>query len=190
MSEGLYALSAEFASKEEIVEAARRTHKAGYRKVEAYSPFPIEEIPEALKRPGTAVPLITLLGGMVGGLGGFFMEWYSMAVDYPLNVGGRPYVSWPSFIPVTFELTILGAALSAVISMIALNRLPQPHHPVFNALHFERASQDRFFLFIEAADPIFELPKTRAFLQDLGPLRVEEAPWRENWRERCRCFFY
>ena len=177
MSDALYALSAEFSGKEEIVAAARRAHTAGYRKVEAYSPFPIEEMPEALGRSRTAVPLITLFGGMIWGLGGYFMQWYAMAIDYPLNIGGRPYHSWPAYIPITFEMTILGAALSAVISMMALNKLPEPHHPVFNAPNFDRASQDRFFLFIEAADPKFDLTQTRAFLAGLQPLQVGEVAW-------------
>jgi hypothetical protein len=172
----IYGLSAEFLEKEEIIEAARRAYAAGYRRMDAYTPIPIEELAPALGSTWTAVPIITLVGGMIWGLGGFFMEWYSMAIDYPLNVGGRPYVSWPSFIPVTFELTILGAALSAVISMIALNRLPQPHHSVFNALHFERASQDRFFLCIEAVDPKFDLAATRKFLEELEPVVVAEVP--------------
>ncbi|HWD18664.1 MAG TPA: DUF3341 domain-containing protein [Verrucomicrobiae bacterium] len=171
----IYGLSAEFSGKEEIVAAARRAHAAGYKNVEAYTPFPIEELPEALGLGRTLVPLITLLGGMAGGLGGFFMEWYAMDFDYPLNVGGRPYMSWPSFIPVTFELTILGAALAAVISMIALNRLPRLHHPIFGGPNFERASQDRFFLCIEAADPKFNLDGTKAFLTELHPLHVGEV---------------
>jgi hypothetical protein len=171
----IYGLSAEFREKEEILRATHRAYAEGYRRMDAYTPFPMEELPIALGRKGTAVPLITLIGGTIGGLGGFFMEWYAMGIGYPLNVGGRPYMSWPSFIPVTFELTILGAALSAVISMIALNKLPQPHHPIFNAANFERASQDRFFLCIEAADPKFDLLATRRFLQDLDPLNVAEV---------------
>jgi hypothetical protein len=171
----IYGLSAEFLEKEEIIEATQRAYAAGYRRMDAYTPIPIEELPIALGSKWTAVPIITLIGGMIWGLGGFFMEWYSMDIDYPLNIGGRPYMSWPSFIPVTFELTILGAALSAVISMIALNRLPQPHHPIFNALHFERASQDRFFLCIEAIDPKFDLAATRKFLEDLRPVAVAEV---------------
>ncbi|HEY3863500.1 MAG TPA: DUF3341 domain-containing protein [Verrucomicrobiae bacterium] len=176
MSDSLYCLAAEFAGKDELVEAARRARAAGYRRVEAYSPFPIEELPEALGRKRSLVPLITLLGGMTWGLGGYFMEWFSMGIGYPLNIGGRPYNSWPSFIPVTFEMTILGAALSALASMLILNRLPRLHHPVFNAPNFDRASQDRFFLCIEASDPIFDISKTRAFLSALRPLSVGEAP--------------
>jgi hypothetical protein len=175
MSASLYALTAEFAGEDEILAAARSARAAGYRKIEAYTPMPIEELPEALGRSRTAIPLITLIGGTIWGLGGYFMEWYAMAVDYPLNVGGRPYNSWPSFIPVTFEMTILGAALSALAGMLILNRLPRLHHPVFTAPNFERASQDRFFLCIEADDPNFDLQRTRAFLAGLRPLHVGEA---------------
>jgi len=171
----IYGLSAEFVEKEEILQAAHRAYAAGYRRMDAYTPFPIEELAPALGSTWTAVPIITLLGGTIWGLGGFFMEWYSMAIAYPLNVGGRPFMSWPAYIPVMFEMTILGAALSAVIAMIALNRLPQPYHPVFNAAHFERASQDRFFLCIEATDPKFDLERTRNFLQELRPVHVAEV---------------
>ena len=138
--------------------------------MDAYSPFPVEGLAEALGHEYSPVPLFTLLGGMVGGLGGYFMEWYSMARLYPLNVGGRPHNSWPNFIPVTFELTVLVAALSAFVSMLVLNRLPQPHHPVFNVPEFRRASIDRFFLCIEAEDPKFDLNRTRRFLEELSPL--------------------
>jgi len=171
----IYGLSAEFLEKEDILQAARRAYQEGYRRMDAYTPFPIEELAPALGSTWTAVPIITLVGGTIWGLGGFFMEWYSMAIDYPINVGGRPFMSWPSYIPVMFEMTILGAALSAVIAMIALNRLPQPYHSVFNAVHFERASQDRFFLCIEAVDPKFDLEATRKFLQDLRPVNVAEV---------------
>lgn len=179
MSEGrpppLYGLTAEFAEKEQIIDAARRAYAAGYRRMDTFTPYPIEEMPEALGRDGTAVPLITLIGATTFGLGGFFMEWISMGVLYPLNVGGRPYNSWPSFIPVTFEMTILGGALSALVAMLALNRLPQPHHPVFNAPNFERASQDRFFLCIESIDPKFDVTATKNFLLELKPLNVAEV---------------
>src|SRR6202043_3412038 len=147
-----------------LVDAARRARAEGYRVLEAYTPFPVHGLSEALGQRRTFVPLFVLIGGMVGGLGGYFMQWYSMAVDYPINIGGRPLHSWPSFIPITFELTILCAALSAIISMLALNRLPQPYHPVFNVPEFRRASLDRFFLCIESTDPKFNLTATRAFL--------------------------
>src|SRR2546423_4280409 len=143
--------------------------------MDAFSPFPVEGLAEALGHEYTAVPLITLLGGMAGGLGAYFMQWYSMGRLYPLNVGGRPLNSWPNFIPITFELTVLIAAFSALVTMLALNRLPQPHHPVFNAPEFRRASIDRFFLLIEAADPKFDREETWSFLERLKPLSMREV---------------
>ena len=130
---------------------------------------------EALRRKPSWVPLIVLLAGIAGGAGGYFMEWYAMAVDYPINVGGRPLNSWPAFVPITFELTVLSGALAAIVAMFALNRLPQPHHPVFNVPHFERASTDKFFLCIEARDPRFDLAATRAFLESLNPDAIAEV---------------
>lgn len=174
----LYGLMAEFEEHEQLVEAARRAYAGGYREMDAYSPFPVEGLAEALGREGSLVPLFTLLGGMAGGLGGYFMEWYSMARLYPFNVGGRPLNSWPNFIPVTFELTVLIASLSALTAMLMLNRLPCPYHPVFNVPEFERASIDRFFLCIEAEDPKFERDSTWKFLESLGPVKVSEV-WDE-----------
>jgi len=166
---------AEFEEHEQVLAAARRAYAAGYRRMDAYSPFPVEGLAEALGHEWTAVPLITLMGGMAGGLGGFFMQWYSMGRLYPLNVGGRPLNSWPNFIPVTFELTVLVASLCALISMLVLNRLPQPYHPVFNVPEFRRASIDRFFLCIEAADPKFDLQETWSFLETLEPCMLTEV---------------
>ena len=177
-SKSLYGFMAEFEEHEELLEAARRAYAAGYRRMDAFSPFPVEELAEALGHNYTPVPLITLLGGILGGLGGYFMEWYSMGRLYPLNVGGRPLNSWPNFIPIVFELTVLIAALSAFTAMLVLNRLPRLHHPVFNAPQFRRASIDRFFLCLEAADPIFESGHARMFLQELEPLSVSEV-WDE-----------
>ncbi len=171
----LYGLMAEFKEHEEVVEAAKHAYAAGYRRMDGYSPFPVEGLAEALGHESTAVPLFTLLGGILGGLGGYFMEWYAMGRLYPLNVGGRPLNSWPNFIPVTFELTILIASLSALLSMLILNRLPQLYHPVFNVPEFRRASIDRFFLCIEARDPTFDLLETRRFLEGLKPERVSEV---------------
>ena len=171
----LYGLMAEFEEHEELLRAARKAYAEGYRKMDAYSPFPVEELAEALGHEYTAVPLITLAGGIMGGLGGYFMEWYSMAKLYPLNVGGRPYNSWPNFIPVVFELTVLIASLSAFASVLILNKLPQPHHPVFNVPEFQRASIDRFFLCIEAEDPKFGIAESRKFLESLHPLTVTEV---------------
>lgn len=174
----LYGLMAEFEEHDQLIEAAKRAYTAGYREMDGYSPFPIEGLAEALGHEGSPVPLFTLLGGMAGGLGGYFMEWYSMARLYPINVGGRPHNSWPNFIPVTFELTVLIASLSALISMLVLNKLPQPHHPVFNVPEFRRASIDRFFLCIETEDPKFERSGTWKFLQNLSPVSVSEV-WDE-----------
>jgi hypothetical protein len=174
----LYGLIAEFQEHEQLVEATKRAYAGGYREMDAYSPFPVEGLAEALGREGSLVPLFTLIGGMLGGLGGYFMEWYSMARLYPLNVGGRPYNSWPNFIPVTFELTVLIASLSALVSMLVLNKLPQPNHPVFNVPDFERASVDRFFLCIQTDDPQFERAGTWRFLESLAPLKVQEV-WDE-----------
>jgi hypothetical protein len=171
----LYGLIAEFAEHEQLLEAARRTYAAGYRQIDAFSPFPIEGLAEALGHEYTPVPLIALLGGIAGGLGGYFMEWYSMARLYPLNVGGRPLNTWPNFIPVTFELTILIAALSAFTAVFVLSHLPRPHHPVFNVPEFRRASIDRFFLCIEAEDPKFEHEQTWKFLESLAAVAVEEV---------------
>jgi hypothetical protein len=171
----LYGLMAEFTHHEALLAAAERTYAEGYRRLDAYTPFPIHGLSEALGRRRTAVPLIVLLGGMTGGLGGYFMQWYAMGIDYPLNIGGRPLHSWPAFIPITFELTILCAALSAIIGMLALNRLPEPYHPVFNVPEFRRASLDRFFLCIEATDPKFNLSDTRAFLESFRPQSIREV---------------
>ena len=171
----LWGLMAEFEEHHQLLEAARKAYAEGYRKMDAYSPFPVEELAEALGHEDTAIPLITLVGGMVGGIGGYFMQWYAMARLYPLNVGGRPYNSWPNFVPVTFELTVLIASLSAFLAVFVLNKLPQPHHPVFNVPEFERASIDRFFLSIEADDPKFDLQQTARFLEGLKPLKVSEV---------------
>jgi hypothetical protein len=172
---GIYGVMAEFVEHGEVLEAARRAYAEGYRRMDAYAPFPVEGLAEALGHHWNAVPLITLLGGIVGGVGGYFMEWYSMGRLYPLNVGGRPLNSWPMFIAITFELAVLVASLSALIAMLVLNRLPQPHHPVFNVPEFVRASRDRFFLCIEAADPKFNAKQTKEFLESLKPNRVMEV---------------
>ena len=171
----LHGLMAEFEDHEQLLEATKHAYREGYREMDAYSPFPVEGLAEALGFHHTAVPLITLMGGMLGGLGGYFMEWISMARFVPVNVGGRPHNSWPNFIPVTFELTVLIASLSAFAAVLVLNRLPHPHHPVFNVPEFRRASIDRFFLCIEAQDPKFELAATRRFLEGLKPVKVSEV---------------
>ena len=174
-TKGLYGFIAEFEEHQEVLEAARRAYAEGYRAMDAFSPFPVEGLAEALGHHQTLVPLFTLAGGIAGGLGGYFMEWYSMGRLYPLNVGGRPLNSWPNFIPVTFELTVLIASISALISMLVINKLPQPNHPVFNVPEFRRASIDRFFLCIEVADPKFDREKTWDFLDTLKPLMIAEV---------------
>lgn len=171
----LYGLMAEFKTPRELLAAAERAKAGGYRRMDGFTPFPVEGLPEALGRKRTRIPLIVLIGGICGGAGGFFMEWYANVVNYRLNIGGRPLDSWPMFIPITFELTVLGAALAAFFSTLALNKLPQPYHPVFNAPHFERATIDRFFLCIESTDPQFDALGTRAFLDSLGALNVSEV---------------
>lgn len=171
----IYGLMAEFETHEQLLEAARKARERGFRQMDAYSPFPVEGLPEAIGLKSTRVPLIVLIGGICGGLGGYFMEWYANVVSYRLDIAGRPLNAWPLFIPITFELTILCAALSGFFGSLALNKLPQPYHPVFNAPHFERASIDRFFLCIQAGDPVFDASATRTFLGSLNPVSVSEV---------------
>jgi len=168
----MYGLIAEFDNPEALVGAAHRVFAEGFRKMDAYSPFPVEGLAEALGFHRTRVPLIVLTGGILGCLGGFFLQYWLAVIDYPINVGGRPLNSWPSFIPVTFELTILIAALSAFFGVLALNGLPMPYHPVFNVERFELASRNRFFLCIEAKDTKFDPEGTRRFLESLNPREV------------------
>jgi hypothetical protein len=175
MKTALYGLLAEFRTPAELLDAVQQTFAEGYRKMDAFSPFPIEGLAEALGRRRTGVPVIVLLGGIAGGTGGYFMQWFALVVDYPLNVGGRPFHSWPAFVPITFELTVLCAALAGVIGMLALNRLPHPHHPLFGTPGFQRASRDRFFLCIETRDAKFDRSATRRFLESLKPESVAEV---------------
>jgi hypothetical protein len=163
----LYGVMAQFDSPSALVAAARETYAAGYRRINGYSPFPIEELSEAIGFKRTILPLIVLIGGILGALGGFLMQYWTEVIDYPIIVGGKPFNSWPAFIPITFECTVLGAALAAVFGMLALNKLPQPYHPVFNAPNFALATRDSFFLVIESDDPKFNKPEVRAFLRSL-----------------------
>jgi hypothetical protein len=170
-----YGLMAEFQTHHQLVRAAETAYANGYRNMDAYAPFPIEGLAEALGKK-TRLPLLVLIGGIVGGLSGYYMEWDANVVSYPINIGGRPLNSWPAFIPITFELTVLGAALVAFFFSLGLSGLPKPYHPLFNVPEFERASQDRFFLCIEATDPAFHSVQTREFLQTLQPLNIVEVP--------------
>jgi hypothetical protein len=171
----IYGLMAEFADPAAVVEAARKVRAAGYRRVDAYTPYPIEALSEALDFHHSRLPLLVLLGGIAGLVGGFGLQYWASVIEYPMNIGGRPYLSWPSFIPPTFETTILLAALTAVLGMLALNGLPQPYHPVFNVPRFALASKDRFFICIEATDPKYDHDGTWSFLVNLGARMVTEV---------------
>jgi len=174
VSRPLYGLVAEFRSPGELVKAAEAVHAAGYTKVDAHTPYPIEEVIEALHLGYSHLPKIVLAGGLLGLAGGWMLQYWASVIAYPMNIGGRPFNAWPAFVVPTFETTVLVAALSAVLGMLALNGLPRPYHPVFNARSFSAASQDRFFLSIEAADPKFDRKATEELLAGLGG-RVSEA---------------
>jgi ActD protein len=168
----LYGVMAEFEGPNELVHAARRTYEAGYRRINGYSPYPIEELSEAIGFTHSALPLIVFIGGLIGCLGGFFMQYWIEVINYPINVGGKPFNSWPAFIPITFECTVLVAAFSAVLGMLFLNKLPQPYHPVFNAPNFALATRDRFFLVVEANDPEYNHDTVMQLLQSLNATEV------------------
>lgn len=172
-----YGLLAEFDDPHALLRAAESARDAGYEKMDAYSPFPIHGLSEAVGFHRSRLSTIVLCGGIFGALGGFFMQWFAWTIHWPLNIGGKPPNSWPAFIPITFELTVLFAAFSAVFGMIALNGLPQLYHPVFNIDRFERASRDGFFLCIESDDPRFDTGQTRAFLEGLNSMEVNDVPW-------------
>jgi len=168
----IYGLMAEFEDPNALVAATYRAQYEGYRRMDAYSPFPIEELHEAIGAHHSKLPLIVLIGGAIGCVSGYLLQYWANAIAYPLNVAGKPFNAWPMFIPVTFETTILAAALSAVLGMLALNGLPMPYHPTFNVPRFALASRNRFFLCIEARDAKFDAQKTRAFLETLGAREV------------------
>lgn len=174
-TEQLYGIMAEWDNPDDLLHAAQRASIAGFHHMDAYTPYPVEGLPEAVGCRPTRLPFLVLCGGLFGGIGGFFMQYYANVHAYPLNVGGRPYNSWPAFVPISFELTILCAALTAVFAMLIANGLPMPYHPVFNAPDFQRASRNRFFLCIEATDPHFDRWNTREFLETLNPERVSEV---------------
>jgi hypothetical protein len=172
----IYGIMAEFEKAQAILDATRRARQAGYRVMDAYTPYPVEGLALELEFPRTRVPFVVLVGGMVGAASGFLMQYWSMAVDYPFNIGGRPTNSWPAFVPIMFEVMVLVAAFAALFGMLFLNGLPRPHHPVFNVDRFVHASQDRFFLCIEATDPLFDRLGTKQFLDGLHPVEVVEVP--------------
>lgn len=171
----MYGLMAEFDTPQALLEAAKAARHEGYRRMEAYTPFPVDEVSRELGHHGRGVPLIVLLGGIVGGGSGLLMQWYAMAIAYPLNIAGRPLSSWPAFMPITFELSVLIAALFGTLGMLAFNRLPQPYHPVFNVERFDLATQNRFFLCIEARDLLFDHKLTRVFLENVNPREIFEV---------------
>jgi hypothetical protein len=171
----IYGVIAEFDNPTALVSAARAAREKGYRKLDAYSPFPIEELSDALHLHHNRLPLIVLIGGILGGLGGYLLQYYVTVHNYPLNIGGRPLHSWPAYIVITFEMTILLASISAVLGLLGLCGLPMPYHPTFNVPRFAHASRNRFFLCIEATDPLFDHDRTCEFLETLEPREVSEV---------------
>jgi hypothetical protein len=171
----IWGILAEYHDPESLMEAAKKARDAGYTRLDAFTPFPVHGLNEALGQKPTRIQWLILAGGIAGGVGGFFMQWYANVVSWPWNVGGRPLNSWPSWMPVTFELTVLLAAFTAVIGMFVLNGLPQPYHPVFNVKAFDNASRDKFFLCVPASDPKFSADQTKIFLRNLNPLAVHDV---------------
>jgi len=175
MSDSPWGLLAEYASAEDLLAAAQAAHEAGYRQAEAYAPFPVEGLAEALGFRGSKVPAATFLGGLAGGVCGYLLQWYSAVIDFPEEVGARPLHSWPMFVPVTFELAVLGAALAAFVGVLAMNRLPRLAHPIFDAPDFDLATRNRFFLCLRTDDPAFEPVRAAALLDATHPLRRAEV---------------
>ncbi len=171
-----YGVMAEFDSAQTLVEAARRTMAEGFTKVEGYTPVPVEELNDIIHKKRTILPKLILAGGLTGMLTGFTLQYWASVIEYPMNVGGRPFASWPSFVVPSYELTSLFSALTAAGGMIALNGLPQPYHPVFNTPRFSLATSDKFFLVIEAEDPKFDMTRTTLFLESLGAKGVYDVP--------------
>jgi ActD protein len=171
----VYGLMAEFDDVNDLVDAVKATRDAGYRQFDAFTPFPVHAVIEAMHEGRNRLPLVVLIGGIVGMVSGYTLAWWTSAVDYPLNVGGRPLNSWPAWIPITFETTVLFAAIATVLGMLALNGLPMPYHPVFNVPRFALSTRNRFFLCIEATDPRFDRDQTRRFLERLVPRQVSEV---------------
>jgi len=171
----IYGLLAQFATPQALVDAAHKVHEAGFHKVDAFTPYPMEEVIEALHQHDSKVPWLVFLGGCAGAFAGYSMQYFAAVIDYPMNVAGKPMHAWPMYIPITFELTILLASFSAVFGMLAINGLPMPYHPLFNVPGFKRASSDGFFLCIEARDPHFDRQATAKFLEGLKPVEVHEV---------------
>lgn len=179
----LYGIAARFDQPKSLLNAVRSLREAGYSKLEAYTSFPVEGLSEALGMRSDRVALITLIGGAVSGTLGYFMQWYALAYDYPIIVANRPFHSWPAFIPVTFELTVLGAALSAAFGMLAMNGLPRLYHPLFEIDEFSRTTNDAFFVCVRESDPKFRSEDTRSILERLQANRVFDVPAAPDPRE-------
>ena len=171
----LYGLMAEFENPSDLVRAAHEARAAGYRKLDAYTPYPVEELNEALAIHDRKLPVLVLIGGILGAISGYALCYWCSVVEYPLNVGGKPFHSAPAFIVPTFEMTILFAAFFAVLGLLGLTGLPQPYHPLFHTPRFSLAARDRFFLCIESADPLYDHDETWAFLTRLGPRVVMDV---------------
>ena len=172
----IHGVMAEFETADELVHATQSAAAAGYRRMDGYSPYAIGEVADALGFPRSEIGAIMFMGGLTGATFGFLMQYYLNGIEYPLNVTGKPFFSWPQFAPITWELLVLTACLTGVIGLFALSGLPQPYHPVFNVPQFKRATRDRFFLCIEAADPKFDVASVTEFLNTLNPLSVSEVP--------------